>query len=129
MILWNRFLNWQNRILVDCYSRISQWCFGTAIFLLVDGYSINLLGSYLSDSTEVMLSYLLLFLAYLSLHEQVNEDHVMQDKFAMQQRNDFLRKERVVSDIKTNIARDLVRERQSGSKLGRYSIGHKDAVQ
>lgn len=126
---WRRFTDWQHRMMVDRYGLFSQVCFGLAAILLFDGYTFNLLGNYVSDSSEVGLSYLLLLVAYLSLRNQYAEDHQIADKNVRREREEFLRKERAVSDIKTNIARDLKRERMSGSKKGRYStIGRRDAT-
>lgn len=126
---WRNFADWQHRMMYDRYALVSNMCFGLAVTLLFDGYTFNLLGSYVSDSTEVALSYFLLLVAFLSLRNQYKEDHRYADRNVQREREEFLRKERAVSDIKTNIARDLKRERMSGSKKARYSaIGHRDAT-
>ena len=125
---WRRFSDVWFRLAIDRYGLFSQVCFGSAVLLLFDGYTFNLFGGYLADSTEIAISYVLLLMAYLSLQSQYQEDHQFEEKRVMREREEFLRKERDVSALKTNIARDLKRERQSGSKQGRYSaLNHRDS--
>ena len=121
-------------MLEDKYAKVSKYSFYTAVVLLIDAYTFNILGcswlfgDYLTDSIEVILSYILLIVAFLSLQAQYSEDKILAEKFVNKERDDFLRKERVVTDMKTNIARDMKRERMSGSKHGRFSVGRRDAM-
>jgi hypothetical protein len=121
-------------MLEDKYAKVSKFSFYTAVGLLIDAYTFNILGcswlfgDYLNDSVEVILSYILITVAFLSLQAQYGEDKITADKAVNKERDEFLRKERVVTDMKTNIARDLKRERMSGSKQGRFTVGRRDAM-